>query len=104
MAVGEVSDVRSLKRRLSRLHGLPPRFRQRLLCDGTALEDAEELDSPLDLQLVLLPFADASHPQVYKLATAAQNGASAEAGISKHHPPPPLQLSPPSPPYRHRQQ
>ena len=60
IAAGEVSDVRSLKRRLSQLPGLPPRFRQRLLLDGRGLEDAVMLDSAMDLQLVLLPFADVS--------------------------------------------
>ena len=51
-------DVRALKRRLSQLPGSHPRFRQRLLLNGRQLEDATELDSPTDLQLVLLPFAN----------------------------------------------
>ena len=82
MAVGEVSDVRSLKQRLSQLRGLPPRFRQRLLLNGRGLEDAVELDSPIDLQLVLLPFADVSDSQVRELTAAARDGAVAEAGVA----------------------
>ena len=52
IAVGEVSDVRSLKQHLSKQHSsLPPRFRQRVLLNDTGLEDAAQLDSPMDLQL-----------------------------------------------------
>ena len=37
--VEEIHDVKSLKLRLNQLHGLPPRFRQRLLLSGVPLED-----------------------------------------------------------------
>ena len=38
LPVEEQSDVRSLKQHLQRFHGLP-RFRQRLLCNGSSLDD-----------------------------------------------------------------
>ena len=79
--VEEVSDVRSLKQRLSQLHGLPPRFRQRLLLNGRQLEDAAELDSPTDLQLVLLPFAEVSQREVDEFRDAARRGSVSEAEI-----------------------
>ena len=49
----KVSNVKALKERLHHLHGLPPRFRQRLLHRGSTLDDAYKLDSPLDLNLVV---------------------------------------------------
>ena len=52
--VEEICDVKDLKRRLHRLHGLPPRFRQRLLVDGKDVGDCVTLHSPMDLDLVLL--------------------------------------------------
>ena len=44
IAVGEVSDVGALKRRLQ-LPGMPARFRQRLLFNGSVPEDTVELES-----------------------------------------------------------
>ena len=81
IAVGEVRDVKSLKRRLSQLPGVPPRFRQRLLLNGRQLEDAAELDSPMDLQLVLLPFADMSQAEGCEFAAAARQGFAAKVQI-----------------------
>ena len=49
-------DVRALKRRLNQLHGLPPRFRQRLLLHGKCLEDAATLHPGMELELILLAF------------------------------------------------
>ena len=72
-------SVRELKQRLHQLHGQPPRFRQRLLLQGASLSDDVKLDSPMDLDLVLLPFADASQAQVKELADAAEGGAAEEA-------------------------
>ena len=46
--------MREVKQRLHRLHGLPPRFRQRLILQGSTLDDAEVLASSLDLELVVL--------------------------------------------------
>ena len=67
--VEERSNVRSLKQQLTHQHGLPPRFRQRLLRHGENLDDTAELDSPVNLDLVLLPFADVSEAQVNDLLT-----------------------------------
>ena len=58
--VEEIHDVKGLKLRLNQRHGLPPRFRQRVLFHGEILEDAMTLDSPMNLDLVLLTFADVS--------------------------------------------
>ena len=44
-----LSDVKSLKQQLHRLHRLPARFRQRLFHGGSALHDAAKLDSLEDL-------------------------------------------------------
>ena len=52
--VEDVSDVRTLKQHLSRLHGLPPRFRQRISYRGNLLDDDAKLEMPMDLELVLL--------------------------------------------------
>ena len=58
--VEELSDVAALKRRLNQAHGLPPRFRQRLLFQGNPLDDATKLSSPMNLEIVLLTFVGAS--------------------------------------------
>ena len=52
--VDEIQDVKGLKQRLTQLHGLPPRFRQRVLFHGESLNDTVTLDSPMDLDIVLL--------------------------------------------------
>ena len=83
MPVEEVSCVREVKRRLHQLHGLPPRFRQRLILQGTNLDDAYELDSPLELDLLLQPFSDTSRTRVNELVAAARNGLVDEAGVWK---------------------
>ena len=71
--VGDFSDVRALKRHLQGLCGVP-RFRQRLLASGSSLEDAAELQSSADLQLVLLPFFEAAPTEVDELIAAAGQG------------------------------
>ena len=43
LALAELSDVKALKQRLHQQHGLPPRFRQRLLHEGNTLDDAVKL-------------------------------------------------------------
>ena len=53
--VEELTDVRSLKQQLNRVHGFPTRFRQRLLLGDKPLADSTLLDSPMDLALVILP-------------------------------------------------
>ncbi|CAE7945267.1 Ank1 [Symbiodinium sp. KB8] len=71
--VEELGSVRSLKQQLQCLCGVP-RFRQRLLVDGAALADDVILDSPIHVQLVLLPFADISVEQQPELTIAAAGG------------------------------
>ncbi|CAE7500026.1 mask [Symbiodinium necroappetens] len=67
-------EVRDLKRHLQGLCGLP-RFRQRLVSKSLGiLEDDDTLDSPMDLQLVLLDFASASQEQVDSVISAAKAG------------------------------
>eukprot|EP00439_Symbiodinium_sp_Y106_P072998 s742_g13.t1 len=74
IAVEDALDVKALKQRLNKSHGLPPRFRQRLLQEGQTLDDAFQLDSPMDLQVVLTTFAKPSHCQVEQLIIAARDG------------------------------
>ena len=78
--VEEVQDVKGLKQHLNRLHGLPPRFRQRILFRGETLKDTVRLDSAMNLDLVLLTFADVSQQQVEDLADAAEQGSAFEVG------------------------
>ncbi|CAE7578224.1 unnamed protein product, partial [Symbiodinium sp. CCMP2456] len=52
----ELSDVKALKQRLHQQHGLPPRFRQRLLHEDSTLGDDVQLDSAMDLQLLIVDF------------------------------------------------
>eukprot|EP00439_Symbiodinium_sp_Y106_P026511 s797_g3.t1 len=74
----EVHDVSGLKRHLTQARGLPSGFRQRLLFHGESLEDATKLESPMELDLVLLPFAEVSEEQVQDLVSAASQGSTAE--------------------------
>ena len=76
--VEEVGSVRDVKQRLHRLHGFPPRFRQRLILQGSNLDDAEILDSPRDLELLVLPVV--SQTQAGDLADAARDGSVEKAG------------------------
>ena len=71
-------DVRGLRRHLNQLRGFPLGFRQRLLLNGETLEDAVKLNSPMDLDLVLVQFVDASEEQVTNLLRAARGGSLAE--------------------------
>ena len=70
----ELSDVKSLKQRLHRLHGLPTRFRQRLFHEGRLLEDVAQLDSLRDLELLLVSYHPASGASADELVIAARNG------------------------------
>ena len=78
--VGEVSDVKGLKQHLTQVYGLPPRFRQRVFFNGESLKDAVRLDSPMNLDLVLLTFTDVSARQVDDLGTAARQGSVSKVG------------------------
>eukprot|EP00439_Symbiodinium_sp_Y106_P033859 s399_g4.t1 len=73
----ELSTVRALKQRLQAHCGLP-RFRQRLLHGGRNLDDSVALDSPLDLQLVLLSLIDASDFQQGELEDVISEGSAAQ--------------------------
>ncbi|CAE7907320.1 Kidins220 [Symbiodinium sp. KB8] len=70
----ELGDVKSLKQRLHRLHGLPSRFRQRLFHEGSLLDDAAQLDSLRDLELLLLSYHPACQTSADELVTAAARG------------------------------
>ncbi|OLQ00914.1 Ankyrin repeat domain-containing protein 50 [Symbiodinium microadriaticum] len=67
------NDVLALKRHLQRLCGRP-RFRQRLLNQGSLLDETEEVATRTDLQLVLLPFESISLDEVEELIDAAADG------------------------------
>ena len=68
----ELSDVRALKQRLHQQHGLPPRFRQRLLQEGQSLDDSVKLDAPMDLQVVTVAFSDPSDEQKSEMCHAIE--------------------------------
>eukprot|EP00439_Symbiodinium_sp_Y106_P061520 s2440_g9.t1 len=74
LPLAELSDVKALKERLHQEHGLPPRFRQRLLHDGNPLDDAIKLESAMDLQVLIVAFCEDSEDQREELDMAAANG------------------------------
>ena len=78
IAVGELSDVKELKLHLHQLHGLPTRFRQRLLRGGNPMDDSVALDSPMDLDLVLLTYSAALPSQAAKLVQYAHLGSASQ--------------------------
>ena len=65
-----LTDVKSLKQHLHSLCGLP-RFRQRLLCERDPVDDHASLHVPMDVQLILLPFAEATLEQRNEMTSAA---------------------------------
>ena len=70
-----VPDVRALKQHLNQLHGLAPRFRQRLLLHGRCLEDTATLHSAMELELVVLAIIpDRSTDEVQEFTAAAGAG------------------------------
>ena len=71
--VGRLHNVRQIKQELYRLLKVP-RFRQRLLHDSGPLDDDVPLEGPIDLQSLVLPFADSTEEQVKELTVAAANG------------------------------
>ena len=80
MAVEELHAVRDLKDQLHQRHSMPPRFRQRLLFNGKSMDDTTMLDKPMDLDLVLLTFADVTQSQVDELTAATNEGFIDEVG------------------------
>ena len=77
----ELSDVKALKQRLHQQHGLPPRFRQRLLHDGNPLDDDVQLDTEMDLQAVIAAL-NATSEECSELCEAAASGRVAQAGCA----------------------
>ncbi|CAE7305917.1 ANKRD50 [Symbiodinium natans] len=85
LPLAELSDVKALKQRLHQEHGLPPRFRQRLLQDGHPLDDAVKLlarletdETAMDLQILIVAFSEVSEEQRQELNNAAWFGNAAK--------------------------
>ncbi|OLQ11820.1 Ankyrin-3 [Symbiodinium microadriaticum] len=70
-ALEEDQTARGLKVHLQSLLGLP-RFRQRLLCEGSIMRDDAELYVPLCLQLVLLNYCKPDAPRLAEFKTAVE--------------------------------
>ena len=70
----EMADVGALKQRLQKICGWP-RSMLKLLHDGEPLNDYDELEVPMDMQIVLLPFADGFSSQE-QLASALVDAAA----------------------------
>ncbi|CAE7614710.1 ANKRD50 [Symbiodinium sp. CCMP2592] len=69
----ELNDVKALKQRLHEQHGLPPRFRQRLLHEGNTLDDAVKLETsqlPRTLRLAMLGITQLSGVELTSLPPA----------------------------------
>eukprot|EP00439_Symbiodinium_sp_Y106_P075180 s742_g14.t2 len=86
--VEEGKDVKTLKQILNKLHGFPPRFRQRLSLLGNPLDDVVELDPSAEmvLDLVLLDFTSASEHDVRALINAAREDLASEVDSILCHP------------------
>eukprot|EP00439_Symbiodinium_sp_Y106_P070348 s2440_g12.t1 len=67
----ELSDVKALKQRLHEQHGLPPRFRQRLFHEGNTLDDAVQLDTAMDVQILIVAFIENWEEEGPELCEAA---------------------------------
>ena len=78
----ELSDVKALKQRLQQQHGMPPRFRQRLLLHDTQaiLDEDAELEGGMTLQLLLLNYHEPSQAEADELTEAAIHGSAVQAG------------------------
>eukprot|EP00439_Symbiodinium_sp_Y106_P024021 s428_g2.t3 len=72
--VEEIQDVRGLKRHLNQLRGFPLGFRQRILLHDKCMEDDDKLEPTMNLQIVLLDFAEVSQQHVEDLAASAREG------------------------------
>ena len=84
IAAEEVGDVKALKRRLHQHHGLPPRFRQKLLHEGSVLEDAAMLDSMMEVQVAAETSSEASGKKQRQLPTpAAEYTATGEVSLKR---------------------
>ena len=76
----ELSDVKALKQRLHQQHGMPPRFRQRLLHDGSTLGDDVKLETAMDLQILIVDFDKAAEVLRLDLYDAAGLGNLTQVG------------------------
>ena len=78
-------QVAALKRRLNVVHGLPSRFMQKLYLrgePGKPLDETAQVDSPMDIELVVVPYLTASETQANELLAAAKYGSTSEACLS----------------------
>eukprot|EP00439_Symbiodinium_sp_Y106_P055112 s173_g7.t1 len=80
LPLAELSDVKALKQRLHQQNGLPPRFRQKLLHEGTVLDDAVKLASVMEPQVLAATSPDAVAREPRQLA-AAEHPSVAEDGL-----------------------
>ena len=76
----ELSDVKALKQRLHEQHGLPPRFRQRLFHEGNTLDDAVQLDTAMDVQILIVAFIENWEEEGPELCEAAASDRVDQAG------------------------
>ena len=68
-------DAKSLKACLSCSWGLPPRFQQRLVLEGSELEDSKLLEASMELNLLLLPLRSTHKDELFtaiRLGSASQ--------------------------------
>ena len=84
----EVSSVKALKQLLNHQYGLPPRFRQRLLLNGTdtILDDNAELHASMNslvLQILKIPLRSPSPRAATVLTLRARHVSPAQAGSTK---------------------
>ncbi|CAE7615646.1 CTTNBP2 [Symbiodinium sp. CCMP2592] len=80
-SVEELSEVKAIKQELYRNHHQPVRFRQKLFLCGNPddpLDDSVLLDSPMELQLVLLPYSGTSETEAEALRSASACGSLCE--------------------------
>ena len=77
MAMEELTTVEALKQHLRLLHSIPLCIPVQLLHDGEPMDDAVVLDSPMDVQMVLLPISSTEMKQVAReLSECAAQGHS----------------------------
>eukprot|EP00439_Symbiodinium_sp_Y106_P084137 s746_g24.t5 len=83
----ELSDVKALKQRLHQQHGLPPRFRQRLLHKSSTLDDALSFASFFDPRVVAATFSEATEEMPRQLAAAAEHGSASGGALKRRSDP-----------------
>ena len=83
----ELSDVKALKQRLHQQHGLPPRFRQRLLHKSSTLDDALSFASFFDPRVVAATFSETTEEMPRQLAAAAEHGSASGGALKRRSDP-----------------